>query len=82
MSEWHGSLRSRSWSSFFTWFWVLGLFSQQVSPFFISTCELDTDTGQESVPHGSHRSCLVTLSLDTGEDVMGGEVDELEEDVG
>ena len=30
----------------------------------------------------SPRSCLTTLSLDTVEDVMGGEVDELEEDVG
>ena len=28
------------------------------------------------------RSCLSTLSLDTVEDVMGGEVDELEEDLG
>ena len=32
--------------------------------------------------HGSPRSCLATLSLDTVEDVMGGEVEELEEDVG
>ena len=31
---------------------------------------------------GCPRSCLSTLSLDTVEDVMGGEVDELEEDVG
>ena len=28
------------------------------------------------------RACLITLSLDTVEDVMVGEVDELEEDVG
>ena len=28
------------------------------------------------------RPCLSTLSLDTVEDVMGGEVDELEEDLG
>ena len=35
-----------------------------------------------SFPHGSPRSCLATLSLDTIEDVMGGEEDELEEDVG
>ena len=48
---------------------------------FLSTCSLDTDTGSESIPHRSHRSCLATLSLDTVEDVMGGEVDELEEDV-
>ena len=32
--------------------------------------------------NGSRRACLATLSLDTVEDVMGGEVDELEEDVG
>ena len=32
--------------------------------------------------HKSHRSCLATLSLDTVEDVSGGGVDELEEDVG
>ena len=31
---------------------------------------------------GPPRSCLATLSLDTVEDVMGGEVDEIEEDVG
>ena len=37
---------------------------------------------RDSIPHGSPRSCLATLSLDTVEDVMGGEVDELEEDVG
>ena len=30
----------------------------------------------------SHRAYLTTLSLDTVEDVMVGEVDELEEDVG
>ena len=30
---------------------------------------------------GSHRSCLVTLSLDTVEDIMIEEIDELEEDV-
>ena len=48
----------------------------------LSTCVLDTVTGQESIPHRSHRACLVTLSLDTVEDVMVGEVDELEEDVG
>ena len=32
--------------------------------------------------HRSLRSCLATLSLDTVEDVMVGEVEELEEDVG
>ena len=43
-----------------------------------STCELDTNTGWESIP----LRCLlsrVSLSLDT---VVVGEVDELEEDVG
>ena len=48
----------------------------------LSTCLLDTAAGQESIPHRSLRSCLATLSLDTVEDVMVGEVDELEEDVG
>ena len=46
-----------------------------------STCSLDTGTGWESVPLKSSRA-LVSLSLDTVEDVMVGEVDELEEDVG
>ena len=35
-----------------------------------------------SEEYGSRRSCLATLSLDTVEDVMDGEVDELEEDLG
>ena len=35
-----------------------------------------------SVPHKSPRAYLTTLSLDTVEDVMVGDVDELEEDVG
>ena len=35
--------------------------------------------GLESIPHGSRRSCLATLLLDTVEDVMVGDVDELEE---
>ena len=35
-----------------------------------------------SIPLRSSRSCLATLSLDTVEDVVVGEVDELEEDVG
>ena len=48
---------------------------------FISTGLLDTDTGQESIPHRSSRA-RVPLSFDTVEDVMVGEVDELEEDVG
>ena len=45
---------------------------------FLSTCSLNTDTGLESIPHGSSRA-LVLLLLDT---VMVGEVDEVEEDVG
>ena len=44
---------------------------------FLSTCSLDTATGQESEPRGSHHVLLITLSLDTVEDVMGGEVDEM-----
>ena len=48
----------------------------------LSTRLLDTVAGWGSIPHGSLRSCLATLPLDTIEDVMGGEVDELEEDVG
>ena len=49
-------------------FWVLvGLFNNS------------SDASEE---YGSLRSCLSTLSLDTVEDVMGGEVDELEEDLG
>ena len=32
--------------------------------------------------YGFRRACLSTLSLDTVEDVMDGEVDELEEDSG
>ena len=48
----------------------------------LSTLSLDRIAGWWSIPYGSHRSCLSTLSLDTVEDVMVGEVDELEEDVG
>ena len=33
----------------------------------------------ESIPHRSPRALLITLSLDIVEDVMVGEVDELEE---
>ena len=45
------------------------------------SCLHDRAAGLESIPHGSHRSCLATLSLDTVEDVMVGDVDELEEGV-
>ena len=60
----------------FIWFWV-GLVNGSPSSL-RSTCLLDTDTGQESIPHKSSRA-LVLQSLDT---VVVGEVDELEEDVG
>ena len=49
---------------------------------YFSTCLLDTVAGWESIPHRSRRAYLATLSLGTVEDVMVGEVDELEEDVG
>ena len=47
----------------------------------LSTRSLDTITGWWSISHGYHLSCLSTLSHDTVEDVMGGEVDELEEEL-
>ena len=76
----------------FVWLWILvDLFNSCSSGVpeentslrsCLSTCLLDTVTGQESIPHKSHRACLATLSRDTLEDVMVDEVDELEEDVG
>ena len=69
MSEWHRSHRSWSWSSFsFGFDFLVGL---------VNSCS-------SGIPeeHGSHRSCLATISLDTIEVVMVGEGDELEEDVG
>ena len=69
MSEFNRSLRTRSWSSFLFWFWIFGWLGL-----------LDAVTGKESIPHRSPRA-LVPTSLDTVEDVMVGEVDELEEDV-
>ena len=75
----------------FFWFLDFGWFSQQLFWSFrrvrshrscLSTRSLDTIAGWWSIPHGSPRSCLSTLSLDTVEDVMVGEVDELEEDAG
>ena len=82
MSEWHSSPLSRSWSSFLFGFgFLVGLVNRSPRSC-LSTCVLDTAAGQESIPHMSPRACLVTLSLDTVEDVMVGEVDELEEDVG
>ena len=53
----------------------------QVSPCFFSTRLLDTVAGWRSIPHRSRRAYLATLSLGTVEDVVVGEVDELEEDV-
>ena len=45
--------------------------------------DIDDDSAtKHGDSHRFHRSCLSTLSLDTVKDVMGGEVDELEEDVG
>ena len=61
-------------------FWFFGWLGQQVSPFFPFSL-LDTVAGQESIPHKSPHT-LVEPSLDTVEDVIVGEVDELEEDVG
>ena len=83
---------SWSGSSFLFGFWIFGWLSQQllfwdsrktqVSPSVPSTCLLDTAAGLGSIPHKSPRSCQATLSLDTIEEVMVGEVDELEEDAG
>ena len=78
MSEYNGSPRAQSWSSFsFGFGFLVGLVNGSPRSF-LSTCELDTDAGSESVPHRSSLS-RVSLSLDT---VVVGEVDELEEDVG
>ena len=79
MSEWHGSHRTRSWSSFSFGFGILvglvnsssGISEEHGSlRSCLSTRSLDTIAGWWSTPHGSHRSCLSTLSLDTVEDVM------------
>ena len=78
MSEYNGSHRSKSWSSFLCGFeHLVGLVNGSPRSF-LSTCSLDTDTGEESIPHRSSL-VLVLLSLDT---FLGVEVDELEEDVG
>ena len=78
MSEWHGSPRTCSWSSFLFYFgFLVGLYN---------------NSSDVSEDHGSLSTCLSTLSLDTiawgwsawsisVEDVMGVEVDELEEDL-
>ena len=77
-SEYSGSHRSVSWFSFlFVFVFLVGLVNG--SPRSIrSTCELDTDTGWESIPLKSSLA-RVSLSLDL---VVVGEVDVLEEDVG
>ena len=68
--------------------WLVNSSSSEISEEYgshracLSTLSLDRIAGWWSIPYGSHRSCLSTLSLDTVEDVMVGEVDELEEDVG
>ena len=81
MSEFNRSPRSESWSSFLFGFgFFVGLVKRSHSSF-LSTCLLDTVTGSESILPRSHRT-PVPSSLDTVEDVMVGEVDELEEDVG
>ena len=68
--------RGLSFNLFF-WIWV-GLVNGSLRSF-LSTCPLDTDTAQE--PHKSSLA-VVSLSLDTIEDVIVGEVDKLEEDAG
>ena len=81
MSEFNRSHRSKSWSSFlFGLGFLVGLVNRSHRSF-LSTCLLDTVTGSESIPHRSLRT-LIPSSLDTVEDVMVGEVDELEEDEG
>ena len=79
------------WLSYVDIAWLVGLVnssSSEISEEYgspracLSTLSLDKIAGWWSIPYGSHRSCLSTLSLDTVEDVMVGEVDELEEDVG
>ena len=90
-SEFNKSLRSISWFSFlFGLGFLVGLVnscSSEVSEEHgsprscHSTCLFDTAAGKWSVPHASPRA-LFSLSLDTVADVVVGEVDELEEDVG
>ena len=79
MSEYNGSPRSKSWSSFLFGFGFFVGLGNNGSPRSIrSTCSLDTGTGWECIPLRSSLS-RVSLSLNT---VVVGEVDELEEDVG
>ena len=62
----------------FLGFWILVGLGNGSLRSFLSTCDLDTDAGSESVPHMS-AFALLSLSLDT---ITVGEVDELEEDEG
>ena len=78
MSEHNGSPLSKSWSSFLFGFGCLVGLVKGSPRSFRSSCSLDTDTVQESIPHRSSLS-RVSLSLNT---VVVCEVDELEEDVG
>ena len=80
----HRSHRSISWSWFLLGFWIfdgLGLTTGHPVLSF-QHVYLTQLRDRNPSPHGSHRSCLITLSLDTVGDVIVGEVDELEEDVG
>ena len=77
MSEDSGSLRSVRVSFLFGLGFLVGLGNNGSHRSVRSTCELDTNTGWESVPLKSSLS-RVSLSLNT---LVVGEVDELEEDV-
>ena len=81
MSEFNRPPRSKSWSSFlfgldFWLAWSTGL------PFLAFQHVYLTQRRDRNLSHTGPCSCLATLSLDTVEDVMVGEVDQLEEDVG
>ena len=81
VSEHNESSRSFSWFSFlFGLGFLVGLVNGSPRSF-RSSCELGTDAGSEFIPHKSLRAPIPS-SLDTVEDVLVGEVDELEEDVG
>ena len=93
MSEFNRSPRSRSWTSFLFGFWIFGWLSQQLlfwcsrrntglSVLAFQHVYLTQLRDRNLSPHSPLRACLATLSLDTVEDVMVGEVDGLEEDVG
>ena len=78
MSEHNGSPRSIVVSSLFGFGFLVGLGNNgSLRSIISSTFELDTSTGWESIPLRSSLS-RVSLSLN----IVVGEVDELEEDVG